>query len=417
MSQTPNSAAPAAPSRRGKLLRGLLVIVLLLIAAAALWYFMFGRWFEETDDAYVGGNQVQITSMITGTVVGIAADDGMRVERGQVLVQLDPSDTEVALQQAEAKLAGTVRQVRGLYRSVEGAQAELNARQVTLKRARDDFARRKDLAATGAISNEELAHARDELAAAEAAVAGSRETFERSRALVDDTVIATQPDVQAAAAQLRQAWLNNARAGIVSPVSGYVARRSVQVGQRVQPGNALMAVVPTEQMWVEANFKETQLRHMRLGQEVELRSDLYGGDVRYTGHLTSLGMGTGSAFSLLPAQNASGNWIKIVQRVPVRIAIDAKQLAEHPLRIGLSMKAEVSLRDQKGEVLPSQVATGSVFDTDVYSKQMHDADEAIHSIIQGNLPQRADAAAAAGPKATAAVGQQPTTPPHVSKAG
>ncbi|MCR1005693.1 MAG: multidrug efflux MFS transporter periplasmic adaptor subunit EmrA [Stenotrophomonas maltophilia] len=388
MSQTQDTAAPAAPNRRGNLLRGLFVIVVLLLAALALWYFMFGRWFEETDDAYVQGNQVQITPLVAGTVVAINADDGMRVERGQLLVQLDPSDTAVALQQAEANLAKTVRQTRGLYRSVEGAQADLNARQVTLKRVREDYARRKDLAATGAISNEELAHARDELAAAEAAVAGSRETVERNRALVDDTVIATQPDVQAAAAQLRQAFLNNARAGIVAPVSGYVARRSVQVGQRVQPGNALMAVVPTEQMWVEANFKETQLRHMRLGQEVELKSDLYAGDVKYKGRIQSLGLGTGSAFSLLPAQNASGNWIKIVQRVPVRIAIDAKQLAEHPLRIGLSMKAEVSLRDQKGEVLPSTPAKGTVFDTDVYAKQLHDADEVIHTIIQGNLQQQ-----------------------------
>ncbi len=391
MSQTNTPEAPAAPSRRGRLLRGLLAIVVLLLAAFALWYFAFGRWFEETDDAYVQGNQVQITPQVAGTVVAIAADDGMRVERGQLLVQLDPADTEVALQQAEANLARTVRQVRGLYRSVEGAQAELNARQVSLKRARDDFARRKDLATTGAISNEELAHARDELAAAEAAVAGSRETFERSRALVDDTVVATQPDVKAAAAQLRQAWLNNARAGIIAPVAGFVARRSVQVGQRVQPGVALMAVVPAEQMWVDANFKETQLRHMRLGQEVELRSDLYGGEVKYKGRITSLGLGTGSAFSLLPAQNASGNWIKIVQRVPVRIAIDTKQLAEHPLRIGLSMKAEVSLRDQKGDVLPAKPAEGNVFDTDVYAKQLHDADAAIGRIIHDNLPQQAKA--------------------------
>ncbi|WP_433851982.1 multidrug efflux MFS transporter periplasmic adaptor subunit EmrA [Stenotrophomonas nitritireducens] len=391
MSQTNTPEAPVARSRRGRLLRGLLAIVVLLLAAFALWYFAFGRWFEETDDAYVQGNQVQITPQVAGTVVAIAADDGMRVERGQLLVQLDPADTEVALQQAEANLARTVRQVRGLYRSVEGAQADLSARQITLKRVREDFARRKDLAATGAISNEELAHARDELAAAEAAVAGSRETVERSRALVDDTVVATQPDVKAAAAQLRQAWLNNARAGIVAPVAGFVARRSVQVGQRVQPGTALMAVVPAEQMWVDANFKETQLRHMRLGQEVELRSDLYGGDVKYKGRIASLGLGTGSAFSLLPAQNASGNWIKIVQRVPVRIAIDAKQLAEHPLRIGLSMKAEVSLRDQKGDVLPAKAAEGTVFDTDVYAKQLHDADEAIARIIHDNLPRQAKA--------------------------
>lgn len=391
MSQISSDAAVAAPGRRRKLLRGLLLIVVLLIAAFALWYFLFGRWVEETDDAYVVGNQVQITPLVGGTVVAIAADDGMKVEQGQLLVQLDPADTEVTLQQAQANLARTVRQVRGLYRSVEGAQAELNARQVSVKRAREDFARRRDLAASGAISHEELAHARDELAAAEAAVAGSRETVERSRALVDDTVIATQPDVQAAAAQLRQAYLNHARAGIVAPVTGYVARRSVQVGQRVQPGAVLMAVVPTEQMWVEANFKETQLRHMRLGQQVELRSDLYGGDVRYAGRITSLGMGTGSAFSLLPAQNASGNWIKIVQRVPVRIAIDEKQLAEHPLRIGLSMKAKVNLHDQQGGVLPAEVASGTVYGTQVYGQQLQAADALIHRIIQDNLPPSARA--------------------------
>ncbi|MEA5668943.1 HlyD family efflux transporter periplasmic adaptor subunit [Stenotrophomonas sp. MH1] len=392
MSQTSsNDAAAAAPSRRGKLLRGLFLIVVILLVAFVAWYYLMGRWAEETDDAYVVGNQVQITPLVGGTVVSIAADDGMKVEQGQLLVQLDPADTEVAMQQAEANLARTVRQVRGMYRSVEGAQAELNARQVTLKRAREDYARRKGLADTGAISREELAHAADELAAAEAAVSGSRESVERSRALVDDTVIATQPDVQAAAAQLRQAYLNNARAGIVAPVSGYVARRSVQVGQRVQPGAALMAVVPTEQMWVEANFKETQLRHMRLGQEVELRSDLYGGEVTYKGHITSLGLGTGSAFSLLPAQNASGNWIKIVQRVPVRVAIDAKQLADHPLRIGLSMKAEVNLHDQKGGVLPADVAKGTVYGTEVYARQLQEADALIHTIIQGNLPSSARA--------------------------
>ncbi|MGR4894556.1 HlyD family efflux transporter periplasmic adaptor subunit [Stenotrophomonas sp. LARHCG68] len=392
MSQTSsNDAAAAAPSRRGKLLRGLFLIVVILLVAFVAWYYLMGRWAEETDDAYVVGNQVQITPLVGGTVVSIAADDGMKVEQGQLLVQLDPADTEVAMQQAEANLARTVRQVRGMYRSVEGAQAELNARQVTLKRAREDYARRKGLADTGAISREELAHAADELAAAEAAVSGSRESVERSRALVDDTVIATQPDVQAAAAQLRQAYLNNARAGIVAPVSGYVARRSVQVGQRVQPGAALMAVVPTEQMWVEANFKETQLRHMRLGQEVELRSDLYGGEVTYKGHITSLGLGTGSAFSLLPAQNASGNWIKIVQRVPVRVAIDAKQLADHPLRIGLSMKAEVNLHDQKGSVLPADVAKGTVYGTEVYARQLQEADALIHTIIQGNLPSSARA--------------------------
>ncbi|MCI2243554.1 efflux RND transporter periplasmic adaptor subunit [Xanthomonas sp. PPL568] len=387
---TPASPAPAA-SRRGKLLRGLAVVVVLVLIALAIWYFLVGRWHEDTDDAYVQGNLVQITPMVAGTVVRIDADDGMRVERGQPLVKLDPADTEVALQQAEANLARTVRQVRGLYRSVEGAQAELSAQQVTLQRARADVARRASLVATGAISAEELAHARDQLAAAEAAVSGSRETLARNRALIDENGVADQPDVQAAAAQVRQAFLNNARSAIVAPVAGYVARRSVQVGQRVQPGTALMAVVPLNQVWVDANFKETQLKHMRLGQPVELESDLYGGAVSYRGTVESLGIGTGSAFSLLPAQNASGNWIKIVQRVPVRIAIDAKQLQQHPLRIGLSMKVNVNLHDQNGSVLPSKPASGTLLDTDVYAQQLQQADAAVKQIIHANLPDAAKA--------------------------
>ncbi|MBB5883254.1 HlyD family efflux transporter periplasmic adaptor subunit [Xanthomonas sp. LMG 8992] len=392
MNQTTTPASPApATSRRGKLLRGLAVVVVLVLIALAIWYFLVGRWHEDTDDAYVQGNLVQITPMVAGTVVRIDADDGMRVERGQPLVKLDPADTEVALQQAEANLARTVRQVRGLYRSVEGAQAELSAQQVTLQRARADVARRASLVATGAISAEELAHARDQLAAAEAAVSGSRETLARNRALIDENGVADQPDVQGAAAQVRQAFLNNARSAIVAPVSGYVARRSVQVGQRVQPGTALMAVVPLNQVWVDANFKETQLKHMRLGQPVELESDLYGGAVTYRGTVQSLGIGTGSAFSLLPAQNASGNWIKIVQRVPVRIAIDAKQLEQHPLRIGLSMKVDVNLHDQNGSVLPSKPASGTLLDTDVYAQQLQQADAAVKQIIHANLPDAAKA--------------------------
>jgi len=389
MSQTTSISRHAAPSRRRAALRIVASVVILAIIGLVVWYCLIGRWHEHTDDAYVQGNQVPITPMVGGTVVSIGAEDGMRVERGQLLVQLDPADSEVAVQQAEANLAKTVRQVRGLYRSVEGAQAELSARQVTLRSARSDVARRKDLAATGAISNEELAHARDELAAAEAAVSGSRESLERNRALVDDRAVAHQPDVQTAASQLRQAYFNRVRTSVVAPVSGFVARRSAQVGQRVQPGSVLMTVVPLEQVWVEANFKETQLKHMRLGQQVELHSDLYGGGVSYTGHIRSLGLGTGSAFSLLPAQNASGNWIKIVQRVPVLIAVDSKQLASNPLRIGLSMQVDVNLHDQHGRVLPATVASGPVFATDVYAQQLKAVDANIERIIQDNLPPQA----------------------------
>jgi membrane fusion protein (multidrug efflux system) len=384
----PNVDTPAAkPTSKRK--RALLILATVVVVAAVAWalyYFLVGRWHESTDDAYVQGNVVSITPQAMGTVVSIGADEGMKVAAGQVLVQLDPNDAQVAYEQAVANLAGTVRQVRGLYSAVNAGQADLQARQVAVQKAQADVTRREGLVATGAVSAEELSHARDELAAAQAALSGSQEQLSRNRALVDATTVSDQPQVRAAAAQLRTAYLNVQRAQIVAPVSGYVAKRSVQLGQRVQPGVTLMTIVPLEQLWVEANFKETQLAKMRIGQPVELHSDLYGGDVTYNGHLTSLGMGTGSAFSLLPAQNASGNWIKIVQRVPVRVDIDAGQLAAHPLRLGLSMSADVSIRDQDGAVLASAPPNKPLLTTQAYAKQLADADALIARTIRANLP-------------------------------
>jgi len=376
----------AVPSgKRRFLLSGLFLLVLLGLAATAFWYWTVGRWYEETDNAYVQGNQVQIVPRVSGTVTSIAVDDGMQVERGQLLVQLDPADAQVARAQAEADLAQTVRQVRGLYRSADSAKAELDAREAALRRARADWQRRKALSEGGAISSEELAHANEALASAEAAVTSAREGLSQSLALVDDTAVATHPQVLAAAARFRQAFLQEQRSAIVSPVAGFVARRSVQIGQMVQPGQVLMAVIPPQQMWVEANFKETQLRQMRLGQPVHLYADLYGSEVTYQGQVNSLGLGTGAAFSLLPAQNASGNWIKIVQRLPVRIRLNPEQLTRHPLRIGLSMHAKVDLHDQSGEVLAEQQAPGELFATDVYDGQLQQADAQIAQIIKDNL--------------------------------
>ncbi|MGN6513751.1 MAG: efflux RND transporter periplasmic adaptor subunit [Lysobacteraceae bacterium] len=384
----PSVAAPA-PQKNGKRKRALLILAAVVVVVGIGWllYHVFvGRWHEDTDDAYVQGNVVSITPQTMGTVVSIGADDGMKVRAGQVLVQLDPNDAQVAYAQAVANLASTVRQVRGLYSAVGANQADIRAQQVNVQKARADVARREGLVATGAVSAEELAHAREALAAAEAALAASNENLSRNRALVDATTLEHQPQVEAAAAQLRTAYLNLQRTRIVAPVTGYVARRSVQLGQRVQPGVPLMTVVPLEQLWVEANFKETQLDRMRIGQPVELESDLYGGDVTFHGHVGSLGMGTGSAFSLLPAQNASGNWIKIVQRVPVRIDLDANELAKHPLRLGLSMSVDVSLRDQKGPVLASAPPEKPLLATRAYDQQLKDADALIDRVVRENLP-------------------------------
>ncbi|NII11319.1 efflux RND transporter periplasmic adaptor subunit [Oleiagrimonas sp. C23AA] len=372
--------------RRKLLMRGLLVVVVLAAIAWTVWYFVEGRWYQDTDDAYVDGNIVQITPRIAGTVVSIGAEDGDLVHAGQTLVKLDPSDAEVALQQSEANLARTVRNVLGLYNNVQSAKSDLAARKVALDKARADYERRKNLAKSGAISSEELAHARDALAAAESAMSSAQQNLNTRKVLVNDTVVASHPDVKAAAAKVRKAYLDTARTTMVAPVDGYVAKRTVQVGQRVQPGLALMAVVPLHQIWVDANFKETQLEHMRIGQPVELESDLYGSDVTYHGKVQSLGVGTGSAFSLLPAQNATGNWIKIVQRVPVRIALtQPKELDKHPLRIGLSMTATVNLHNQDGAMLPTTAPTKPLFTTAVYQKQLDAANTLIDKIIHENV--------------------------------
>jgi membrane fusion protein (multidrug efflux system) len=383
---TPNTENSGS---RKRLLLGLGAVVVLCCAAIFAYQELYGRFYEETDDAYVGGNLVQITPQITGTVTRIAVDDGDYVEAGQPLVWLDPADTQVAQQSAEANLARTVRQVRGLYSNVDSYKAQVASRKIDVQRAQADYQRRVALASKGAISREELAHARDTLNSAQSALTSAQQQLDTNQALVDDTVIASHPDVKSAAAQLRQAFLNNARSTLVAPVSGYVAQRSVQVGSRIQPGAALMAVVPLHEVWIDANFKETQLREMRIGQPVTVEADLYGDDVTYQGHVESLGVGTGSAFSLLPAQNASGNWIKIVQRLPVRIRLDDEALEKHPLRIGLSTTVTVDLHDQSGAQLTSQMPKQARFSTAVYDASLGEADALIERIIHDNGPQNA----------------------------
>src|SRR6185437_11757215 len=260
------------------------------------------------------------------------------------------------------------------------SQADVAARETAVAQARADYERRKGLAKTGAISAEELAHAREALTEAENGLAAVKGQLATTSALVENTQVASHPEVQAAAAKLHAAYLNMQRTTLVAPVSGHVAQRSVQVGQRVQPGTPLMAVVPLSQVWVDANFKETQLTDMRIGQPVTLTSDLYGGGVTYHGHVEGMGVGTGSAFSLLPAQNATGNWIKIVQRLPVRIELDGKELQQHPLRIGLSMDVTVDLHNQNGAILSQTMPSKPVLSTDVYERSSKQADALIAKI-------------------------------------
>ncbi|MFW0753820.1 efflux RND transporter periplasmic adaptor subunit [Pseudomonas sp. H11T01] len=382
---TTENTQDAGNSRKRKVMLLVLAVIVVLGGMGVWgWHEFYGRWNESTDDAYVNGNVVEITPLVTGTVVSIGADDGDLVHEGQVLINFDPNDAEVGLQSAQANLARTVRQVRGLYSNVDGMKAQVGAQKAEVQKAQDNFNRRKNLAAGGAISQEELSHARDDLTSAQNALANAQQQLNTTNALVDDTVVSSHPDVQAAAAQLRQAYLNDARSTLIAPVTGYVAKRTVQLGQRVQPGTALMAVIPLDQLWIDANFKETQLHDMRIGQPVDIEADLYGSDVKFSGTIDSLGAGTGSAFALLPAQNATGNWIKIVQRVPVRIHINAEELAKHPLRVGLSTQVQVNLHDQSGPVLAQQPPQKASFSTNVYDRQLAEADAMITRLIHDN---------------------------------
>lgn len=366
-------------------LRLLAVLVVLGMVGWAAWYFLDGRWYVETDDAYVGGNIVQITSQVGGTVIRIDADDGDFVRAGQALVQLDASDTEVAMAAARAELALAVRQTRGLYNKVQAAEAEVAASRTALGKARADYRRRQGLVGSGVISAELFAHSRDALQQAESALVAAEQQHQNAAALVSGTEVASNPAVRLAEARLRKAFLDAARTSLVAPIDGHVAKRSVQVGELVAAGRPLMAVIPLEDVWVDANFKETQLAHMRIGQPVTLHSDLYGKKVTYRGTVTSLGVGTGSAFALLPAQNATGNWIKVVQRLPVRIVLDHGQLEEHPLRVGLSMTARVDIHERGGALLATVPPTRPVASTDVYAQQLAEVDSLIAEIVQANL--------------------------------
>ncbi|MBU4682312.1 efflux RND transporter periplasmic adaptor subunit [Cedecea davisae] len=382
--QTSSEQAERAPSKRKRNFAILLIILLLIAAGCLAWYMLYARYYETTDDAYVNGNQVTLTPQIGGTVTQVSVDEGDYVEKGQPLVLLDPSDTNIALQQAEANLANTVRQVRGLYSTADNYRAQVAAKQVALQTAQSDYARRQKIFATGAIAAEDLSHYRDAVTSAKSDLLAAQQALRTNQAMVDDTVIDSHPEIKSAVATLRQRFLDNARSTIVAPVSGFVAKRAVQLGMRVDSGTTLLAIVPLDQVWVDANFKESQMQTMRLGQKVTLTADLYGDDVEYQGTIESLGIGTGSAFSLLPAQNASGNWIKIVQRLPVRITLDPHDMQKHPLRVGLSMFARVDIRNADGHLLPQKTVATPRFTTDVYQNALDQADQLVAKILHDN---------------------------------
>ena len=363
------------------------VAIAALLAGSALvtWWLLAPSTHEVTEDAYVEGNVVQVTPQLNGSVTAIAADNTDYVQAGQVLVQLNEVDAQLALARAEAQLAKTVRQVRAQFASASQGQATIVLRRADVARSQTDLARRSSLAGSGAVSGEDISHAEDALRTARAALTVAEQQSLSASALTDQTSVASHPDVLAASAQLRDAYVAAHRTTLRAPVSGMVTRRTVQLGQRVAPGAALMSIVPPEQMWVSANFKESQLHGIRIGQPVELRADVYGKSVRYHGRVAGLDAGTGNAFSLLPAQNATGNWIKVVQRVPVRIALDAKELAAHPLKIGLSMQVKVDTGERSGALAASTASGRPAWRTGVFDGELAQAAERADAVIAANM--------------------------------
>ena len=413
----PESTLPTtAGSARRKALTGVTALVIVAGIAYAIYWALVLNHVESTDNAYVQGNVVQITPQVGGTVVAIGADDTDHVKAGQVLVQLDPADAQVALDQAEAQLAQTVREVRTLYANNSTLAAQVEAHNADLARARSeqeraqgDVARRTPLLASGAVGQEEFDHTKAQLTAAQSSVAAAqsallaaREQLASNQTQTDGIAVAQHPSVLRAAARVREATLALERVRLVAPVDGYVAKRTVQLGQRVAAGAPLLSVIALDKVWVEANFKESQLRNLRIGQPVELVADVYGNKVSYHGAVEGLGAGTGAAFALLPAQNATGNWIKVVQRLPVRVALDAAEVAAHPLRVGLSMEARVDVSKTDGRMLADASSAGSTTSTLVFDRDMRSADAAVQRIIAANLGHAAVASAAPAPHATVA---------------
>ena len=380
---TPTSLNNKSQQRKKGLSIFILLLLLIAIGSAAYWFF-FIKGFEETEDAYVSGNQVMVSAQVAGNISKINVDNMDPVQAGDVLLELDDTNAKLSFEQAKSNLANAVRQISQLNYTVKQLKSAVRANEITLAQAQGNLNRRVQLVKDGAIDKESFQHAKEAVELAKANLTTSQNQLGANQALLLDGPLSEQPQIQSAVSNLKQAWLNLERTKIRSPIKGYVARRNAQVGQAVSVGGALMAVVTTDQMWLDANFKETQLTHMRIGQPVEIHFDLYGKDKTFNGKVVGIEMGTGSAFSLLPTQNATGNWIKVVQRVPVRIQLDPQQLTENPLRIGLSATVKVNVSDSQGETLRNQAPSTTLYSTNVLQYDESAVNNLIESIIRDN---------------------------------
>lgn len=379
------SQQPTGKKKQRKFWLLLLTVIFIVIGAVYLVYwFLVLRHHQETDNAYVAGNQVQIMAQVSGSVNSVTFDNTDFVQKGDVLLTLDPTDAEQAFERAKTALANSVRQTHQLVVNSKQYQANIALRKSELSKAENDLKRRVVLGSVDAIGREELQHAREAVDSAKATLEVAVQQYNANQAMVLNTPLAKQPAILQAAAQMRDAWMALQRTRVISPITGFVSRRSVQVGAQISPGTPLMAVVPADHLWVDANFKETQIANMRIGQPATVISDVYGSDVVFKGKVVGIDMGTGSAFSLLPAQNATGNWIKVVQRLPVRIELDPKQIAEHPLRIGLSTLVTIDTNNRDGRMLSNVVREQPLYETSALMLDLAPVNQMIADVIHAN---------------------------------
>lgn len=374
---------PSARPARTRRLRMLIVLLILSLAAGALtlWYLRIAQWREVTDNAYLTGNLVTVAAEIDGTVVRIAREDNETVGPGEELALIEDTDLRVALDTRRQMLVLAVQEVLARREMAERAAAELRLKEITHRLAVDEYERRKRLHARRMLAEEELDAARTRAEETAGELETARHALAEARVRAGSGDVAAHPMVSAAAASLRSAWINLQKTRVPAPVAGVVARRRVQVGQRVMPGTPLFSIAGAGSVWVEANFKESQLRHMRPGQPVSIRSDLYAGEMPLSGRVESIGSGTGSVFAVLPAQNATGNWIKIVQRVPVRIQLDGTPDRERPLPFGASLRVEVDTHDRRGPRLAPPRAAGERESSTAYSGREVGADALVAETI------------------------------------
>ena len=383
-------------------------VVLVIGIAVLIYHLTVGRYHVKTKDAYVNGYLIRLAPQVSGTVTEITTDQTQPVTRGQLLVRLDPHDTDVSLAQAKANLAQTVRDVAQLFAQEKRDEAAVSAQEAQLTLADQNLSRDQGLIKAHGVSQEDLERDQENSHNAEAGVRQARANLAATQAAIQGTQPETHPRVMQAEANLRSAWLASNRTRILAPVSGYVIRRAVQLGQQVNPATEMLAIVPLASVWIDANFKETELRNVRIGQPVEVRADVYGSDFTYHGRVLGLTAGTGAALAVLPAENATGNWIKIVQRLPVRIGLDPHELHDHPLFLGLSTTINVDVHDLNGASISQQPVWAAGTQTDVYTTQEDGVDTEMRRILEENLGRPPKMASASVPASAAA----PATTPH-----